>query len=429
MILEEIEQLDIQTGKMDVKIDLERSKLGGVNAAQVNNAAINKQVRVLENRLEKALVKFNKSLAVNKTLRAQIDNLRRERLVFDNIYHKFERELMDQKKCMADIIEASNAAYEARDEAQSKILVLREKAEKEYQAYTQEMKELDRVLEQDRRLKEFMATKNSNRAHKVGTLANPKKDSLGAKFPSQETIGIPLDTYESAFTEIRKVTGIDDIGELVEKFKAVEDQNFSLFNYVNEINNEIELHAEEIVHLQVRVNQMKVEAVEIEQERKAKLAVLEEQLKTANEKTDQFDRQSNEIGSVLSDLTQGVETVISTLQTIAAKKTDEEGSRPNTGSSALRRSEKVRQMIDFQLPNDTIGSVVVNESNLIQFLGLVESKANELLTLHYVVNSPKKAVQLQGEEGVLLPSIGLVGQGPMAPITNLSIIPPSTAYL
>lgn len=60
------------------------------------------------------MVKFNKALAVNKRLRALIDNLRRERLVFDNIYHKFERELLDQKKQMADVIEASNAAYEAR---------------------------------------------------------------------------------------------------------------------------------------------------------------------------------------------------------------------------------------------------------------------------------------------------------------------------
>ena len=60
------------------------------------------------------MIKFNQSLAVNKKLRDTIDNLRRERLVFDTIYRKFERELMEQKKQMADIIEQSNAAYEAR---------------------------------------------------------------------------------------------------------------------------------------------------------------------------------------------------------------------------------------------------------------------------------------------------------------------------
>ena len=53
--------------------------------------------------------------------------------------------------------------YFFRDEAQAKIIALRDKAEKEYQAYTQEGKELDRSLEQDRRLKEFMAAKIAER--------------------------------------------------------------------------------------------------------------------------------------------------------------------------------------------------------------------------------------------------------------------------
>ena len=99
--------------KIALEIDQHRAKLGGVNAAQ-NYAATDKQITVLENRLEKALVKFNKALAVNKRLRQLIDNLRRERLVFDNMYHKFEKDLLEEKKKMADIIETSNAAYEAR---------------------------------------------------------------------------------------------------------------------------------------------------------------------------------------------------------------------------------------------------------------------------------------------------------------------------
>lgn len=44
------------------------------------------------------MVKFNESLAQNKTLRERIDALRRERVVFDSIYKKLERELHDKKK-------------------------------------------------------------------------------------------------------------------------------------------------------------------------------------------------------------------------------------------------------------------------------------------------------------------------------------------
>ena len=83
---------------------------GGVNAAKETNANISKEIRILENRLDKALVKFNEALAHNKQLRETIDNLRRERVVFDNIYRKLEKELHEKKKQMANIIELSNQA-------------------------------------------------------------------------------------------------------------------------------------------------------------------------------------------------------------------------------------------------------------------------------------------------------------------------------
>jgi hypothetical protein len=131
-----------------------------------------------------------------------------------------------------------------------------------------------------------MATKNSHRkstkdetsnSAKPGKIQTHKgqKDIGGNKFPSQENLFIPLETYENVFAEIRKVAGISDLSELVVKFKAVEDQNFSLFNYVNEINNEIELHAEEIVNIQSKLNEMKIESIAIEEQRKKELKSLE----------------------------------------------------------------------------------------------------------------------------------------------------------
>jgi len=72
--------------------------MGGVNAAKDNFSMIQKQIRILENRLDKALVKFNEAIAHNKSLRDTIDDLRRERIVFENIYRKMERELQDRKQ-------------------------------------------------------------------------------------------------------------------------------------------------------------------------------------------------------------------------------------------------------------------------------------------------------------------------------------------
>merc|ERR1719460_2214482 len=151
-----IEELDKQMEIMHKKIWEQRQKMGGINASRENNQAIAKQIQILENRLDKALKKYNEALANNKRLRESIDNLRRERLVFDQIYRKLEKELAEKKKEMARIIEISNKAYEARDAAQSEMSALKAQADKEQEDFEQEWKELGKMIEQDRKMKDFM---------------------------------------------------------------------------------------------------------------------------------------------------------------------------------------------------------------------------------------------------------------------------------
>ncbi|KAJ3293596.1 Coiled-coil domain-containing protein 63, partial [Blyttiomyces sp. JEL0837] len=96
-----------------------------------NDEALMKQIRVLKNRLDKASIikvytekslllrntikaveKANSASTMNKRLRGIIDHLRRERFVFENLHTKLERELLEQKKYIAELVGQSNAAYE-----------------------------------------------------------------------------------------------------------------------------------------------------------------------------------------------------------------------------------------------------------------------------------------------------------------------------
>ena len=49
-----------------------------------------------------------------------------------------------------------------------------------------------------------------------------------------------LQTYETAFRQIYDVTGVEDIDIVVSNFIKKEDENFALFNYVNELNSEVQ---------------------------------------------------------------------------------------------------------------------------------------------------------------------------------------------
>lgn len=57
-----------------------------------------------------------------------------------------------------------------------------------------------------------------------------------------------VESYDEAFLRIKRITGTDenDIDRIVNKFIQDEDQNFALFNFVNDQNNKIEILQEQI---------------------------------------------------------------------------------------------------------------------------------------------------------------------------------------
>ena len=82
-----IAQIELKRKLRTVQVKVLESQVNsrGKDASKQQDMKTTKQIRILENRLDHALVRFNEALAVNKQLREEIDHLRRERVVFDNI--------------------------------------------------------------------------------------------------------------------------------------------------------------------------------------------------------------------------------------------------------------------------------------------------------------------------------------------------------
>ena len=72
-----------------------------------------RKIKGLRVKKDKALTKYNEAIAVNRQLRSQIDNMRRERVVYDNIYKKLEIDLSQKKAELHTIILKSKEATEA----------------------------------------------------------------------------------------------------------------------------------------------------------------------------------------------------------------------------------------------------------------------------------------------------------------------------
>lgn len=379
---------------------LEWSGRSGVaNAAKDSNAAIQKQIRQLENRLEKALVKFNEALAHNKELRQEIDGLRRERVVFDSIYKKLERELDHKKKEMANIIEISNSAYESRDQAQQEMQALKKQLEEEQAAFEEEWKDLGRIIEADRARKQNR--KQAAEIEQRGEMTVEEEMGMKKKLikgtwaiardkASMHVQAEKVQTYEEAFARIMDATNIHSIDELVDTFINAEDKNFTLFNFVNELTSEIEKLEEQIQDIKAEVEKYRGQDMNSDHQRKKILKDLEEKLGRTETKAEQYDAKFAHSTKILGSLKDGIHSIFS-----------------NIGCNMTGVSE-------------VLGTGGVTEGNIMTYLGLIEQRANEMLAVHTQILKQREGEETRTGTG------GVPGPQSAAGATHINILPPTT---
>merc|ERR1719389_399660 len=80
-----------------------------------------------------------------------------------------------------------------------------------------------------------------------------------------------IEVFEQAFATIKSTTGISDIEEIVKIFVKLEERNFSLLTYVNQLNREIESLEKQLHDLQQQEQAQKDLEKKMEEKREKSL--------------------------------------------------------------------------------------------------------------------------------------------------------------
>ena len=297
-----------------------RRDMGGVNITKENHDAVNRQITVLENRLDQSLIKFNDVLRQNKELREQIDTLRGERDVFESIYQRLEGELQERKKEMAFIIEVSNIAYEERDNNAQVLQSLKAFATEEMNTFSTTFKELDELLESDRRTKEqvkqriqALEKRDQQRTHEEKSKTALKASQLADQ--QQKDVN-PTESqaqaYEEAFAKLRQATDIPDLDQLVQRFLAAEEENFSLFSFVNDLGRTLEKLEKQRSDIVAEIDQI-ADGDDSDKSRRVTLRALEDKLRSEEKANQQFVDLTYRSTSVLQGIMTAVEGIFNRL--------------------------------------------------------------------------------------------------------------------
>lgn len=201
-----------------------------------------------------------------------------------------------------------------------------------------------------------------------------------------------VQTYDEAFAKIQEATGIGNIDELVTAFINAEDQNFTLFNYVNDLNKEIEKLEEQVAELRAEAEkQAGFGATEDGRHAKA-VAAVEEKLARTQAASQQYEQKVEHMAGVMQQLR---EIIQKTFQ--------------GTGC-------------DTAATRELLGEEGVTETNIMQYLGIIEQRANELISFY---NNRRTASRgSQGSQGLDGPRMSTSQAPPAA--SAIVIEPPST---
>nr|CAD7410127.1 unnamed protein product [Timema poppensis] len=254
--------------------------------------------------LLQATVKFNKMLAENSELREELDHLIKERSHFNQLYQQLTSRLQSGKKVIVDLIEQATLAYDQREEAQSKLQALKDRGRVDLSVHSQEMRELQRQLDHNAKLQEFLGIKGQKRV--MADLEERERQKKQNQKESQEQM---IAMYQVILEKIKACSGEAEVDRLSAQFIKQEEENFALFNYVNELNNELELLQDQVNELKSKIEGQHEANRERAARHKETLGELDAEVSFRMRDADQSQDKLDATNKILSNLLEGIENI------------------------------------------------------------------------------------------------------------------------
>ena len=187
-----------------------------------------------EDRLHDLLQRFNQTVASNSELKENIDLLRKEKNTYESIRNRMQQELEMKVDETTGIVERSKAAYAARDNAKVQMDQLKQQADREHAEFQKEWQELAKLLENDKRMREFVHQKEVQKQIQRRPIKSTARESASENMSTNpthrsQTKVARVEELEKLFGTLQSATGITSIEDLLKYFIEKEKSNYSLF--------------------------------------------------------------------------------------------------------------------------------------------------------------------------------------------------------
>ncbi len=143
----------------------------------------------------------------------------------------------------------------------------------------------------------------------------------------------------------------------------VENKNYALFNFVNELNNQVEFLQEQIDQIQTDMRLFEKQGIELEEQRKHILKELEQKHRNSTQLAEDYEEKIRANKKILDQSRIGIQSLFAKINCDRAQ-------------------------IDILL----LSKEGVTETNMSQYLGIIDSRTDELLKWQSILASKKENV-------------------------------------
>ena len=303
--------------------DLERDAV----SPHDEDTPMTRHIRMLENRLDKALIKYNEGQSIRRTYEQIEKRLREERIGFDNQLGAVERTLRAKEQDLDELVLMSHDANHAKELSKADLLRVdadlqseRLHREKELQDRRNLVKEKKaqnkRIEDREKRSREAAAEASGdmNEDDEQHLRAKVAKAQIDARRVRSET-ELKITSYEEAFRKIKDATGISDVHEVVSKFMTQDETTIHLKHFTKQSHDKIDGVNEEKSVLKAKVEEIKYTGAGSVGFRKV-IDDLEQDLKKAVQKSARIKRKYEGLARVLIACKAGTQHLVDMLDVV-----------------------------------------------------------------------------------------------------------------
>lgn len=185
---------------------------------------------------------------------------------------------------------------------------VKERAERDAQQYTHELKKLQRALDHQSHLKAFVATIS---AGEEDDLTQRRVDGgPGEQRGPEQTLA----TYRASLSHLTEMSGEDSVETLVTNYLQAENDNYTLFTYISDLNNEVTSLTAEVRRVSQLIDETKGRSEEEGRESQRTVSQLESELESGERGVEALERELRQAEDTLTEMKTATQELFDVLQ-------------------------------------------------------------------------------------------------------------------